>query len=73
MATEPHILTTKQKLADVLLGDRGPLDEFVHLRRSNGSSWRMIALDLRTVTNNEVDVTGETLRAWFGDEPEAAS
>lgn len=67
-------LTASRRLADLLLGDDGPLEEFVRSRRKDGRSWRLIERDLLDATNREVDLTYETLRSWFPDEPaEAAS
>lgn len=57
--------TTAQRLADVLLGEEGPLERFVRERRSEGRSWRLIARDLYELT--EVDLTHESLRSWFPD------
>lgn len=63
--------TDRQRLATILLGDDGPLERFVRERRAAGRSWRLIARDLYDAT--EVDVTFETLRAWFPDQVKAAS
>lgn len=66
--------TTAHRLADQLLGERGPLSSFVTLRRAQGRSWRLIARDLHTET--QIDVTFETLRSWFPDadrQPEDAA
>lgn len=57
--------TPNRRLADVLLGDAGPLDEFVRTRRTRGLSWRVIARELYDNTGHEIDVTHETLRQWF--------
>lgn len=59
--------TPTQRLADVLLGGEGALGEFVRSRRDAGRSWRLIARDLYEVTDRQVDVTHESLRAWFPD------
>jgi hypothetical protein len=59
--------TSTQRLADVLLGGDGSLERFVRERRSQGRSWRLICRDLYEAVN--VDVTHETLRSWFPDEP----
>lgn len=69
----PIAPTATHRLADSLLGDDGPLEDFVRIRRVDGRSWRLIARDLYERT--EIDVTYETLRSWFPDaEPsEAAS
>lgn len=56
------------RLADILL--KGRLADYVHDARGAGKSWRRIAIDLRDLTNTEIDVTHETLRSWFPDEPD---
>lgn len=57
-------------LADTLLDDG--IESFVRARRSEGASWRRIALDLWEATDRKVEVTHETLRSWFpGEEPAA--
>lgn len=67
-------ITRTQRLADLLLGDAGPLEHFIRTRRAEGRAWRLIARDLYEATDHEIDVTYETLRSWFPDEPtEAAS
>jgi hypothetical protein len=55
--------TNTQRLLDLLL--EGQLDAFVTERRARGEPWRTIARDLYDQT--DVDVTGETLRAWYGE------
>lgn len=60
--------TPTRRLADLLLGGR--LDQFVLTKRAEGRSWRLIARDLWETTNGELDVTYETLRAWFPEERE---
>lgn len=45
----------------------GALAEYVTSRRTQGDSWRSIAVDIRDKTGS--DVTHETLRSWF---PESA-
>lgn len=62
--------TPTHRLADLLLGDAGPLERFVRERRATKRSWRLIARDLLEATGHGVDLTGETLRSWFADEPE---
>lgn len=57
--------TAGHQLADVHLGDKGPLETFVALRRGQGLSWRSVARDLYIATDHRTNVTGETLRAWF--------
>ena len=64
--------TPTHRLADALLGEDGPLETFVRTRRAKGRAWRLIARDLYEVTDNEIDVTYESLRAWFPD-PAAGS
>ena len=54
-------MTATQRLADHMLG--GQLAEYVTTRREKGDSWRRIALDLRDDIG--VDVTHETVRAWY--------
>jgi len=60
--------TTTRRLADVLLG--GGLDEYVTQRRDAGKSWRRITLDLRDDIG--IDITHNTLRAWYPDLPSVA-
>ncbi len=60
--------TPTARLADILLGDSGPLETFVRERRAAGRSWRQIERDLYRATDGEVDVTFETIRSWFPDE-----
>jgi hypothetical protein len=40
----------------------------VRERRERKRSWRLIARDLLTATDGEVDLTFETIRSWFPDE-----
>lgn len=63
--------TPKQRLAEVLLGDS--LEHFVRSRRdaTPPRSWRLIARDLYEAT--DVDLTHESLRLWFPDEPKVAA
>lgn len=68
MASYPTA-TPAQRLAQICLGGDDALSEFVRSRRSEGRSWRLIARDLLDATNREVDVSHETLRTWFPDEP----
>lgn len=67
------VQTPNHRLADILLGDSGPLEDFVRDRRATGRAWRLIARDLYEATQSEVDLTHETLRSWFPDAAEAAS
>lgn len=63
--------TPTRRLADILLGDDGPLGQFVIARRVRPApgrprrSWRLIARDLLEATGGEIDLTGESLRQWF--------
>lgn len=63
----PTTQTPNRRLADLLLGDAGPLEEFVRSRRPD-RAWRLIARDLYDATDRELDLTYETLRSWFPDE-----
>lgn len=63
--------TPQHRLADLLLGDAGPLEDFVRSRRAQGMAWRRIERDLLDATNREIDLTYETLRSWFPDAPPA--
>lgn len=66
--------TPSRRLADLLLGEDGPLEQFVRARRVKPAddkpqrSWRLIARDLLEATGGQVDLTGESLRSWFPDE-----
>lgn len=55
-----------QRLAEVLLGT--DLAEWVAERRDPEvrRSWRVIANELRRITDGQVDVTGEAVRQWYG-------
>lgn len=55
--------TPTQRLASILLGR--PLDGWIAERRAAERSWRLIARDLYEATNGQIDVTHETVRAWF--------
>lgn len=57
--------TATQRLADHELGE--PLAARVERDRKAGKAWRIIARDLYVETEGRVDVTHETLRAWFRD------
>lgn len=61
----------RRRLLDLVLGDDGPLEAFVRSRRADGRAWRLIARDLYESTGE--DVTYETLRTWFPDEPVEAT
>lgn len=55
--------TATQRLADILLDE--PVETFVSRKRSEGRSWRLIARDIYTLTDGQVDVTTQTLRMWM--------
>lgn len=54
--------TPKHQLADYLLGE--PLLDWLDARRPD-ASWRRLSLELRDATKGKVDVTPESLRAWY--------
>lgn len=58
--------TPTHQLADLALGENGPLERFVRERRGQGRAWRLIARDLYERVN--IDVTYETLRSWFPED-----
>lgn len=58
--------TDRQRLIEVILGCS--VEEFVRSRRATGRAWRLIERDLFAATGE--DVTYETLRSWFPDEPD---
>ncbi len=58
--------TDRERLLDVILGEHGPVEQFVRTRRAEKRAWRLIARDLYDLTGE--DVTYETLRSWFPDE-----
>lgn len=60
--------TPTAQLADLILGDDGPLEDFVRSRRATNRAWRLIARDLYEATGQRIDVTYETLRSWYPDE-----
>lgn len=60
--------TPTYRLADILLD--GKLAAYVRTARAAGKSWRRIAIEIRDDTDREIDVTHETLRSWFPDEPD---
>lgn len=59
--------TKTQRLADRLV--EGGIDVFVSERRwaDQPQSWESIARDLIEATAGVVDVTGATLRNWYGE------
>lgn len=54
--------TPKHLLADLLLDE--PLLDWLEARRPK-TSWRRLSLELRDATGGKVDVTPESLRAWY--------
>lgn len=60
------VIPPLRRLADHLLD--GKLDEFVRSRRAEGRAWRLIERDLWLETKGQIDVTFETLRAWYGED-----
>jgi hypothetical protein len=56
-----------------LLAEHGPLETFVRSRREAGTAWRIVARELYEQTDKQIDLTYETLRSWFPDEPVAAA
>lgn len=63
-------LPATHRLADILLADKGPLEEFVRSRRAQTPkrAWRLIERDLLDATDRQIDISFETLRSWFPDE-----
>lgn len=57
--------TPTQQLVDMQLG--GQLEDFVRSSRTAGRPWRRIERDLWE--QHGIEVTYETLRRWFPDEP----
>ena len=55
--------TPLHQLADERLGGAGATEKWIADRRSRGMSWRKITRELLETTG--VDVTHETMRAWF--------
>ena len=62
-------ITTTQRLTEIVLGE--PLGPFVLSRRP--TAWRVIARDLFFATDGKVDISGESLRAWYGAEDARAA
>ena len=63
----PTELTPTQRLAEVLISR--PLAEYVSEKRNARPRWpwRLIAEQLATDTDGQVNVTYEALRGWYGD------
>lgn len=64
----PSRLTPNRRLADLLVP--GGIENFVRSRRRAGRAWRLISRDLWEETAGELDITYETLRSWFPDDPQ---
>jgi len=64
-------MSPNQRLAETLLDK--PIGQYIAEKRTTRPrwSWRLIAEQLREDTNGQVDVTGETLRGWYGIEAAA--
>lgn len=58
-----------QRLATVLLEQ--DLGQWVAERKAHPykPSWTAIAAELKAATDGQVEVTGETLRLWYGETP----
>lgn len=65
--------TPTHRLADLLLGGPGALEDFVRSRREAGMAWRLVAREVYEATDGEIDLTYETLRTWFPDAPKEAA
>lgn len=63
-------VTATQRLAEVLIGE--PVVAWCATRRATGASLRAIATELRKATDDKVDVTAETIRAWLEEAEKAA-
>jgi hypothetical protein len=57
-----HYLRAVSWIVERLTGD--PFDEWLNERLNAGDSYRTIARDLATLTDDVVDVTGESVRRW---------
>jgi hypothetical protein len=57
--------TPTQRLASLLL--RESVTDWIAEQRRAGLSWRLIARELHTTTDGQIDVTAETLRGWTSD------
>lgn len=71
MSTPPP--TPTHRLADLLLGGPGSLESFVRERRDSGMAWRLVAREVYDATDQQIDLTYETLRTWFPDRPKKAA
>jgi hypothetical protein len=57
--------TPTRRLADLLID--GGVDQFIASARARNASWRSIALDLRDLSDGQINVTPETIRNWASD------
>ena len=62
--------SANRRLASLLLGQ--PVEDWIHERRDEGLSWRLVTRALMQRTNGQVDVTHETVRAWADQSERAA-
>lgn len=62
-------LSPTYQLADGAMG--GALRETVLELRAAGQSWRRISQRIYDRTGGSINVTGETLRLWFGEQVSA--
>jgi hypothetical protein len=60
----PTAETPTQRLASIYLGQ--PLRDFVVERRPK--AWQVIARELSTATNGQINISGEALRLWYAHE-----
>lgn len=67
----PMHQTPTRRLAEILIDE--PLESFVATRRDAGRSWRVIARDLWTATDGQIDVTAMTLQNWFAGDTKASA
>ncbi|MBA2558447.1 MAG: hypothetical protein H0V07_00905 [Propionibacteriales bacterium] len=57
--------TPTQALADHLL--KQPVEQWIRERRSQGKSYRRIALELRDATKQAIEVSDRTITMWAAD------
>lgn len=70
MISNPRTSTAGRRTKAQRNADRhveGGIDAYVLDRRGTGQSWDSIARDLLEGTAGVVDVTGATLRNWYGE------
>lgn len=56
-------MTHLRQFADHVLGGR--LDAFVAEHRAQGIGWEAIAKELWDCTDHKINLSGQTLRAWY--------